>query len=486
VVASVTPRVGPAYWFVSGIAAVLAIAAIWLPVFPPMTDVPQHAAQMSIIANYSDPAFGFRDRFHLDFLTPYLLTYLVGAALTAAFNALIAVKILTTVAVAGTATSVHWLTRVHGRDPWLALLAWPLAFSASFYWGFLPFMCSLPLGIAAVAASTNLRQHGSVRLAALTTALVTVTAITHPLTGLFVCGLIGITALWPLNRSAFVRLLPVVPAAVLLISWGVAIAATEASARSPFLIDRTQPWRLLQVPLSVLWWGADPLASVFGSVVCASIAIALWFGWRQRTSFWIAAVPPGLALVAYLILPEPTFGTYVVYPRFAAVALLLAIPVGSAPRSPAFRAVIAICAIGWLAVVAYRMEAFGDEADEFAAVIAHIPPNRRIAALVHEPASKAAPAYPYWHFPAWYQAAKGGAIPYSIADHHAVVARSLSHESDPSAWDANTVSSRGLVEADYIVVRTGDSRASPRLPDGARLVLKRRFWSLWQRAPVNH
>jgi hypothetical protein len=180
------------YRLLFGVAAAIAVAAIWLPAFPPMTDLPQHAAQMSIIAHYHDAAWGFQATHRLDFFTPYLLTYLMGAALLHVVNAVVAAKLLVSMAIVGTAVSVHWLTREHGRDPWLALLAWPLSFSASYYWGFLPSLWAVPLGICSIAVTTRYHGGASRKLGLLAALLVLLTSVTHPLMGAFTCVVVGL------------------------------------------------------------------------------------------------------------------------------------------------------------------------------------------------------------------------------------------------------------------------------------------------------
>src|SRR5690348_6105413 len=66
------------------VAIVSALAAIpvWLPAFPPMTDMPQHAAQVAMLREISHNAFPYSDLFEINWFTPYLVGYLLVYALT--------------------------------------------------------------------------------------------------------------------------------------------------------------------------------------------------------------------------------------------------------------------------------------------------------------------------------------------------------------------------------------------------------------------
>src|SRR3954447_5271617 len=65
-----------------GIAATVYVVAYPFTVvtYPPITDLPFHAASTSIVRHYFDPAYHFHEQFELHFLTvPYATMYLLGA-----------------------------------------------------------------------------------------------------------------------------------------------------------------------------------------------------------------------------------------------------------------------------------------------------------------------------------------------------------------------------------------------------------------------
>ena len=67
-------------------AVAFAIFAIAWPLsaarYPPMVDLPFHAAQTAALRHYFDPAFHFREQFELrPFAVPYLSMYALGGLL---------------------------------------------------------------------------------------------------------------------------------------------------------------------------------------------------------------------------------------------------------------------------------------------------------------------------------------------------------------------------------------------------------------------
>ncbi|HVY49380.1 MAG TPA: hypothetical protein VHB21_25990, partial [Minicystis sp.] len=73
-------------WFV--------VAPLFAAHYPPMTDLPFHAAQTAVFRHYRDPSFHFREQFELHpFAVPYMSMYAIGAFLMRFMPAITAVKI---------------------------------------------------------------------------------------------------------------------------------------------------------------------------------------------------------------------------------------------------------------------------------------------------------------------------------------------------------------------------------------------------------
>ncbi len=61
-----------------------AVLPLWTGDFPPLTDLPQHAAQISVLRHWGDPACGYPELYEIRWLTPNGLAYALAWALVLA------------------------------------------------------------------------------------------------------------------------------------------------------------------------------------------------------------------------------------------------------------------------------------------------------------------------------------------------------------------------------------------------------------------
>jgi hypothetical protein len=109
--------------------------------FPPVTDLPQHLAQIRLffetIGNPSSP-------YRVQWLTPYSLAYVLLGAAWALFSPAVAGRIaLVALGILWTG-AVHWLAARRQRPAAAAALASTVFFSHILYWGFLSFVIGWP------------------------------------------------------------------------------------------------------------------------------------------------------------------------------------------------------------------------------------------------------------------------------------------------------------------------------------------------------
>src|SRR5262249_12239432 len=114
----------------------------------PMVDLPQHAAQLSEWVHLNDPSYGFADQFEINWWTPYLLSYLLARPFVFLLGVTGAIKLVVLLSVLGTVVSYFLLLRSVEQDEWLCLVALPLSFGFSFYFGFTNFLIGTPLILA--------------------------------------------------------------------------------------------------------------------------------------------------------------------------------------------------------------------------------------------------------------------------------------------------------------------------------------------------
>jgi hypothetical protein len=137
------------------IAVALGALPFWVTIVPPLDDMPAHILVARILSEYQDPDLRFAEYFSIEWaLAPTSLFYVVMAGLQRIVGPVMDARIYLTVFVAGMWLSVSWLARVLGASPpWLtALMTMPIVFCWYVYNGFLPFLMSLPLFVASIAA----------------------------------------------------------------------------------------------------------------------------------------------------------------------------------------------------------------------------------------------------------------------------------------------------------------------------------------------
>jgi hypothetical protein len=145
-----SPRWNALLWIVTILAAI----PFFLPGLLPLTDVPEHAAAMASIAHWNDDAFRIDEHYRMGWSTSqYLLAHIVGGGLTKLVgSALLACKILFIALAVGWVQSCRSLLRAFELDERVAILSAPLFWNRALVVGFLPYVASLPLLFATLAA----------------------------------------------------------------------------------------------------------------------------------------------------------------------------------------------------------------------------------------------------------------------------------------------------------------------------------------------
>ncbi|WP_437951100.1 hypothetical protein WME98_09950 [Sorangium sp. So ce296] len=190
--------------------------------YPPMTDLPFHAAQTAALRHYLDPAWHFREQFTLQPLAvPYMSMYALGALLMLVLPPVAAVKVAAAAMLAllpaGLAVLFHGLK----RSPLLGVLGLVLVWCNLTHWGFLNHMGALGLFAMVVGLTLLLVDRPSRgRQAALALALVAL-FFTHVFRFPFAIGAAVGAAIvvFPATRRLRPIALPLAPALVLFAAW---------------------------------------------------------------------------------------------------------------------------------------------------------------------------------------------------------------------------------------------------------------------------
>jgi hypothetical protein len=421
-----TRRIDP--WLLA-IAATLAAVVAWAFfrfTYLPMVDLPQHAAQMSAWVHLDDPSYGFADQFEINWWTPYLLSYLLARPFVALLGVVGALKLVVLLSVLGT-VAVYWLLlRSVGQDEWLCLLALPLSFGFSFYFGFTNFLIGTPLILATLVLALKYAEQPTTRIGVPFAALLGATFLAHVIAFAIASACAFLLTAKKIRswRGLLRDYWPLLGGLLFVVPW------IPGFAKSPDISAHPEQWslgwgRLWALPATLFAASAaDELAGWLGGIVLVLVGLSLGKPSRDWSRYGLLA----LGLVAYFLFPFELRGVSFLFERFAVLIIPGLILLAAGPRSllPRWlrRGALVLFSAFWVGVFATRVRAFNREAGDFPRLIRELPPRLRVRPLVFTNRSAAFPGTPlFLHFPAYYQAEKGGFYGYSFARYYTCFVR---------------------------------------------------------------
>jgi len=405
------------------IVVVLALPCLFLA-YLPMTDLPQHTAVISILKNLGDPAFGFDAYYEAaPERTLYYFTYGIALALAKILPLEFVMRIIVFLSAIAYPLGVLAVLRATGRPGALALLALPLMYSRSYFWGFANFDLALGMALFAVAllerGARNAR--GEVALAALCVAIV----LTHVYGVAIVLGYVCLRLLVGDRRALLKRLPALSPLAVGALGWIYVGRDVEGRGGSyfPSLAER-----LLGFEDSVIGGYPDSSDEILLAAMLAAIAFfaagalpwsrARWhaLGRCERT-FALYSV---LNLALYLALPMHLASGQHIHFRHALLAVAFMPLLAQAPVGPGARR-IAPAVLAGLTALTFAIHwshlfRFDREARSFDDVIARLPDAPKVYYLDWDRSGRVTETYAYHHFHAYIQARRGGVISFSFPE----------------------------------------------------------------------
>lgn len=433
-------RAGTAAPFLLAVAVVAwaVLAPLFAARYPPITDLPFHAAATSTFRHWLDPDWHFREQFTLAPLAvPYVSMYALGAMLALVLPITAAVKLAAAVMLAllpaGLAT-MFWGMK---KSPLLGLAALPLCWCNLTHWGFFNFVGAL--GLFAMTIGLTLRaldRPSRGRTLALLAVLVAL-FFTHIFRFPFaLCAIAGTAAvMYPATRRLRPVLLPLLVGVALMLLWmRVRTEALDASF-GPFTLHGERLDELRGLLFGGLTGPAEARAvgialRVLVAVGGVSLALRILAWGRaegtaraRRWALGVLLVPLACALVflgLFLWLPMQMGAWWYVYPREAVAAAFLAIGLlPDLPRAALLRVPMAAAlAFGGLCVAQVVRDdyaRFAPQAEELAPLIAELPQAPKLLYLVQDHSGSTRSTTPYIHLPAWAQAEKGGWLSFHFA-----------------------------------------------------------------------
>ncbi len=402
-------------------ATLTAIAVLGLPAlvfrYLPMTDLPQHLAVASILQHHRDPSFGFASYYTVDLThTPYLLPYLLMLAFGMVMSLPAAMHGVAFLAIVAYPIGVVALLRASGKPCWLAVLALPLVYNRAVFWGFLNYSLSIGLALAAFAFYVDPRRSTARTVAQ--AALIAATVLSHVYGLAMLIGLVGLYAVAGGYRALRERVWSLAPLVLGVAVWAWSARATHGYGTG---LDPGLRQRLRELPGSILGGYQDASESYLLMLLVAALFALGGFAIpvtraKLRAASPVERVAWGFFAVnacCYFVLPQSTWAAKFIHFRHAFLALAL-LPVAAratVERARLLRLALPAIAAGATLICTWAHFALFDrEARGFDEVVASVPMNPRLLAMVMDPNGGVMANHPYLHFAAYAQAARGGVI----------------------------------------------------------------------------
>jgi hypothetical protein len=428
-------------------AVAVAFAVIAYPFtlcrYPPLTDLPFHAAQTSILRHYTDPAFHFREQFSLHPLSvPYVSMFAIGAFFALFVSIQTAAKLMAIVMLSLVPAGLAVMFKGMKKSPLWGLMGIVLTWCTVTHWGFLNFMgafglfaMSIGFALLVVDDPTPARRAGL----ALTLVALFFTHV-YRLPFAFLAVLMAGASVYRSTGRFKPLLEPMIPALALFAYW--LVAKPRGMGIGGNLIDLDLS-RIREIPRHLFgaYWpieGAPPTAPgdlerrlskfMLAAVVLTMAGSGFFFQRSGRAARrtadevrWdrsVTALPLVIAfglLVAYFTLPLEAGRWFYVFPReIVGVALMLIaaapdLPGGFWPRVT-FVALVGAAALPMSRFVGDRFREFDAVTADFTRIASHVQSAPKLFYLMFWLGDSAKRATPFLHLPAWIQAEKGGAL----------------------------------------------------------------------------
>lgn len=198
---------------------ILSTVIVWGFKYPAGVDLPQHAHLFGVLANFHDPALGAGGFFDLQPITPYLLTYVVGALLAKLMGPLAATKsLLFAIALATPYTLWRWLRAIHGETSF-AFWGFVLAFGYPYVWGFTSYAAAMPVAFLCMEAWVRAPDRGAPRRVLALSLTLLALFFTHAITFAVVATALGLSTLASFRVAFWRRSIALLVAALVSVGW---------------------------------------------------------------------------------------------------------------------------------------------------------------------------------------------------------------------------------------------------------------------------
>jgi hypothetical protein len=481
------------------VVLLLAVAPLWLGSYLPMVDMPQHAAQVSGLYEMWKGSESFTQLFEINWFTPYLLGYMLLAALGTFLPLTVATQLITTVSLLAMPLLTGRLLRAAGADERWKWLAIPCTYGFAFYWGFLSFIVAAPLALVLLTQTIRYAEQPTVPGALRIALFANILFFCH----IIVLGFASLVSFGYLagkryrNLQALVlQALPFAAVLPILAVWFMVTVRTESAVQDGLTIYGSvleRFWQLLLQPA-----GHDGFSLFLTPLITAAVVLLpplAGCSFSRRPERWL---PFALGLAVFMISPHYVFSTAYFFQRLGLFLVPLWLMTWDAPRTAERRldwAAMAIVLL-WSFTNIGRFAAFARETESFRNILAEMQPGRRAAAMVYDASSPYFALRVYMHIPAWYAASRRGIVDFNFADFISSMVRYRADAgprmTDPLAWDPTAFDwqANGGDGYDYFMVKASGDISEAIFKDrraSVELVTRSGWWWLYrnvQRVPA--
>jgi hypothetical protein len=408
---------------------VFGLGIFWMPHRPPMVDLPQHAAQIGLLADVFSGESPWAGILKINFATPYLTTYGLGWLLAHFMPVVTATKLILSCALCAFDVMSVLLRKTLSSDPRLDWLALASFFGFAWKWGFLSFLVAAPIGLLFIWASIRYLTEKKSSRAALLIAVGSVLLISHGLIFIFAWSVGFYMCCWSAYQSRqWVKALwPVVLTAAIFLAYSLFISYVQFGLVSGSDSYGITIWALNPIGrLKELFvYSFDNQSSVLYTIVtCVLILAPLALRCQiniKNQMVWAILV---LTLIIFFCAPAYAAKTAFLYQRFAifllpAWALIFSKNQITKQSRLTENIIILLMALSvWVPLASHMAEAirFKRESTDFEIILNRLEPNKRALYLAidnYSPADRHQNIY--LHYGSWYQADKKGFVDFNFA-----------------------------------------------------------------------
>lgn len=507
------------YWAGFLILSLLLIAPLWTVTYLPFGDLPDHAAQLKTLMEFSH----YADDYRINWFTPYWVGYGLALFFSLVFPVVTALKIVLSLALLAYPLASAWLIRELKGNRFWVWSAFPCAWGFTFYWGFLSYTVAAPIAIAFFAFSVRYAKAELSWRYLLSAALFSIFLFfAHALAWAFSLT-IACSLLFCYNSFEHTKLkswgfLAAVPVVLLWLSvTGDSNQHVESGHLVEHLISRVREiWIQFNNEFYKLarengHWGRtkELLSFSIGKPALPDYSLLgllclLWpklIGARFSRN-WRRYLPLLITVAAFQLVPYWIFDTAYVYYRFSIFLIPLGyclfeqrevssdeqpIPLRVQLKALAYQLGGFLIFANILLSVHSLLSSFRDNDEQFKEILSAMEPDKRVMMMVFNGDSAMSFSPAYSHFAKYYQSEKMGEVLPSFAhDHNADnVPVRYRHRfwQAPSVWNPSEFNwqRHGGDRYDYFLVRAEHTRNGLFQQAGSAVVLLKKSgpWHLY-------